>query len=138
MHSSRFLAIPAMLALAVPCAPAAAQHTEGDAVSAVSQWARRMAPPGTFWLDSNDDVELVRYTSSRDVQLCLPEPKGVNAADRGYSLRISWDGANTAILRPGNCLFFDARAVKVKPASELPSGMVLKGRIETSSALVDS
>lgn len=117
-------------------APAAAQHTEGDALSPVMQWGRQLAPPGTFWLDNNDDTELIRYTTPRDVRLCLPEPTGVNAADRGYPLTITWDGVNTAVLRPGNCLYFDARQVRVKPATTLPRGVVLKGRVDTESALV--
>lgn len=117
-------------------APAAAQHTEGDAISPVTQWGRQLAAPGTFWLDNNDDTELIRYTTPRDVRLCLPEPRGVDAASRGYPLSITWDGANTAVLRPGNCLFFDARQVRVKPATALPRGVVLRGQVETESALV--
>jgi hypothetical protein len=116
--------------------PALAQHTEGDAASPVTQWGRMMAEPGTFWLDGNDDTEVVRYTSPRDVRLCLPEPSGVYAAQKGYSLRITWDATNTAILRPGNCLYFDAKQVKVKPATTLPAGVTLRGRVDASSALV--
>ncbi|MGE3745510.1 MAG: hypothetical protein AB7G25_07360 [Sphingomonadaceae bacterium] len=116
-------------------APAVAQHTEGDAASVIGQWGRRMAPPGTFWLDSNDDREVIRYTTPRDVRLCLPEPEGVGAADQGHSLRVTWDSTNNAILYPGNCLFFDARQVTVKPASNIPSGVTLRGSVETERAL---
>lgn len=125
-----------ILAMAA-AAPAAAQQVEGDATSALTQWGRMMAEPGTFWLDSNDDVEVVRYTTPRDVRLCLPRPEGVFAAQKGYPLTITWDGANTAVLRPGNCLFFDARRVTVKPATALPSGVTLQGRIEAERALRD-
>lgn len=40
------------------------------------------------------------------------------------------------ILYPGNCMFFDARQVTVKPAKDLPRGVVLKGQVETERALV--
>ena len=122
------------VALAAPQA-VLAQRTEGDASSPVTQHARWMAPPGTFWLDSNDDREVIRYTKPRDVRICLPRPEGVGAADKGYPLTITWDSTNTAVLRPGNCLFFDAMRVSVKPASALPSGVTLTGRIDTSATM---
>lgn len=122
-------------AFALLAAPAFAQQAEGDANSPLVQWGRSMAAPGTFWLDSNDDVEIIRYTTPRDVRLCLPRPEGVNAAERGYSLQVTWDQANRAVLRPGNCLFFDARRVSVKPATAIPSGVTLRGQVETERAL---
>ncbi|GGC20474.1 hypothetical protein GCM10011371_05200 [Novosphingobium marinum] len=117
--------------------PAFAQDVDGDANSPLVQWSRMNAPAGTFWLDSNDDTELIRYTSPRDVELCLPEPGGVGAADEGYPLRISWDGQYSAVLRPGNCFYFDASRVQVKPAEPLPQGVTLTGRVRTESALRD-
>jgi hypothetical protein len=114
-------------------APAAAQHLEGDARTAVERWGRMNAPAGTFWLDNNDDREIIRYTTPRDVRLCLPEP---TTTERGYPLRVTWDGANSLVLYPGNCLFFDARQVTVKPASNLPPNVVLRGRVATERALV--
>lgn len=116
-------------------APAIAQDVEGDAHSPVTQWGRMLAEPGTFWLDSNNDTELIRYTTPRDVSLCLPEPRGVGAADKGYPLKITWDNQYSVILRPGNCFFFDAKTVKVKPAEPLPTGVTLQGRVQTESAL---
>ncbi len=127
-----------LVAAATICAiapPALAQHVEGDAQSPVTQWGRELAEPGTFWLDSNDDREIIRYTTPRDVSLCLPRPKGVNAPDHGFPLRVTWDRTNTVILYPGNCLFFDARQVTVRPATNLPRDVVLTGRVETERAL---
>ena len=123
------------LAVALTATPAFAQDVDGDANSTLVQWGRMNAPPGSFWLDSNDDVEVIRYTTPRDVSLCLPEPSGVFAAQQGYPLTISWDDTNTAVLRPGNCLFFDARVVRIKPTNPLPSGVTLSGRVQTESAL---
>ena len=120
---------------ALLAAPVIAQDVEGDANSPVVQWGRMLSEPGSFWLDSNDDVEVIRYTSSRDVSLCLPEPTGVYAAQQGYPLTITWDETNTAVLRPGNCLFFDARVVRLKPTNPLPTGVTLSGRVQTESAL---
>jgi len=140
MHKIRpFAALTAtaamLAALALPAAPAAAQDVAGDVSDPIMRWGRQLAPEGTFWLDSNDDTELIRYTSSRDVTLCLPEPTGVYAAQKGYPLQITWDGTNTAMLRPGNCLYFDAKTVKVKPGSPLPSGVTLRGRVNAQSAV---
>ncbi len=112
-----------------------AQHVEGDVTDPIMRQARMNAEPGTFWLDSMDDREVVRYTTPRDVSLCLPRPTGVSAADKGYPLTLTWDQVNTAILYPGNCFYFDAKRVSIKPAETLPSGVTLTGKVETASAL---
>ena len=106
-------------------APATAQRTEGDANTPPVQRARMVAEPGTFWLDSMDDREVVRYTTVRDVTLCLPRPEGVGAAEQGIPITVTWDRSNSATLYPGNCLFFDAMRVTLKPAAPLPSGVTL-------------
>ena len=41
------------------------------------------------------------------------------------------------MLTPGNCLYFDARRVMLKPAEPLPAGVTLEGRIDASRALQD-
>ncbi|WP_156500597.1 hypothetical protein [Croceicoccus bisphenolivorans] len=121
---------------AMTVAPSAqAQHVEGDARSPVVQWGRMMAEPGTFWLDSMDDREVIRYTTARDVSLCLPRPDGVAAADKGYPIQVTWDGTNTATLYPGNCLYFDAKRVSLKPARALEPGVTLTGKVQTAGAL---
>lgn len=96
-----------------------------------------MAEPGTFWLDSMDDREVVRYTTARDITLCLPRPQGVGAAEQGIPIKVTWDQASAATLYPGNCLYFDAQRVTLKPAKALPSGVTLTGQIQTESALRD-
>lgn len=125
------------LAVFLLATPATAQQTEGDAHSPVAQWGRRLAEPGTFWLDTNEDREIIRYSTPRDVRLCLPEPEGVNAPDKAYPLLVRWDDNQRVTLYPGNCLFFDARRVVLKPASDLPSNVVLRGQVETARALQD-
>lgn len=135
MLSKIFPIAAASVGLVLAAAPALAQHVEGDTRS-VPEWLGRVrADPGTFWLDSNEDREIVHYSSARDVRLCLPRPTGVSAADRGYPLRIRWDQTNEIILHPGNCLFFDARRVTVSPAADLPAGVVLQGSVEASHAV---
>lgn len=114
---------------------ASAQQVEGDAFSATERWGRMRAEPGTFWLDGNEDREIIRYSTPRDVQLCLPRAEGVGAADKAYPITVTWDGTTRATLYPGNCLFFDARRVSLKPAAELPRGVTLSGQVQTSSAL---
>jgi hypothetical protein len=48
---------------------------------------------------------------------------------------VTWDQTNTVVLYPGNCLYFDARRVSVKPATPLPQGVVLRGKVEAARAL---
>lgn len=112
----------------------AAAQQEGDANSPLVQWSRMSAEPGTFWLDSAEDREIIRYTT-RDIRLCLPRPRGVGAADRGHALQVTWDGTNRAVLSPGNCLYFDARRGSLKPVGFLPRGVALKGSVERQQAL---
>lgn len=121
--------------LAFGAATANAQQVEGDALSATERWGRMRAEPGTFWLDSNDDREIIRYSTPRDVRLCLPQAKGVGAAQKAYPVTVTWDGTTRATLYPGNCLFFDARTVTLRPATDLPRGVTLSGQVETSGAL---
>lgn len=116
--------------------PALAQDIEGDANSPLVQRGRMLSEPGSFWLDTNDEREVIRYTQPRDVRLCLPKPRGVGSADEGIPIRVTWDQTNVAMLTPGNCLFFDAKRVTLKPAESLPSGVTLSGMVETESALV--
>ena len=132
---TRTLLGAAAIAAAWSPAAAATQQMEGDATSRLEWLGRAHAQPGTFWLDSNEDREIIRYTTPRDVRLCLPTPSGTGAAERGYPLRVTWDQTNTVVLYPGNCLFFDARRVSVRPAAELPQGVVLEGSVEAASAL---
>lgn len=129
------ISLAAAGALCLAAAPAVAQHTEGDALSRLGQYARMNAAPGTFWLDGNEDREIIRYTSPRDVQLCLPRPSGIGAAEQGYAVRVTWDGASEAILYPGNCLFFDASRVSLSPAEDIPDDVTIQGRVEIESAL---
>lgn len=133
----RTIAAAAVAATGMAAAPAMAQQVEGDASSTLTQWGRQLAEPGTFWLDGNEDVEIVRYRQPRDVSLCLPAPRGVGAAEQGYSLRITWDEEFSTVLRPGNCFFFDAARVKISPATDLPPGVTLTGQVQTESALRD-
>ena len=116
--------------------PAVAQDIEGDAYSSLAQWGRMMAEPGSFWLDSEEERDVIRYTQPRDVRLCLPKPTGVGSADEGVPIRVTWDQTNVAMLTPGNCLFFDAKRVTLKPAEPLPAGVTLSGRVDTERALV--
>ena len=125
----------ALAATALLGMPAQAQQTEGDARSPVVQWGRMLDEPGTFWLDNMQDREVIRYTSARDVTLCLPRPEGIDAAERAIPLTVTWDRQNTATVYPGNCLYFDAMRVTLKPAAPLPSGVTLTGQLQTERAL---
>ncbi|MBC7168146.1 hypothetical protein [Phenylobacterium sp.] len=131
-------ALAAAALFAAPLAlapPARAQHVEGDANSALLRYGRMMAEPGTFWLDGNGDREVIRYTTPRDIRLCLPRAAGVASPRQAYAVQVTWDQTNQAVLTPGNCLYFDARRVSLKPAEPLPAGVTLEGRIDAARAL---
>ena len=134
-RTSIALALGAAIA-ATSAAPVLAQQLEGDTNSAVMRYARSAAEPGTFWLDNSEDREIIRYSTPRDVRLCLPRAQGVGAAERAVPIVVTWDQTVRATLYPGNCLHFDAKQVTLRPARELPSGVALTGHVETASALV--
>lgn len=100
--------------------------------SPVVRWAQMTSGPGEFYLNSQEEREVVRYTTPRDVRLCLPmgDP-GVGRDVPETPLRVAWDGSEV-VLHPGNCLFFDARRVMVSPAAALPQGAVIHGMVETA------
>ncbi len=93
----------------------------------VLQWAEQDAGPNHFFINSDQDVEVIRYKTPRDIQLCAsrgrPDDSGVI---KGYALKVSWDN-DTAIILPGNCFAFDAQAVKVRSATHVPDNTVLEG-----------
>ncbi len=88
--------------------------------------------PGTFFLTSEDDErELVRYSESRDLRLCLDHPE--DGEDR-LPIEVMWDNdveqRQSATLHPGNCLHIEAAQVSVSPTEDLPAGHVFQGSID--------
>lgn len=115
-------------------APAAASQklvNEGDALlDPLMQYAEQMAPRNEFFLNSSDDVELVRFKRPHDLAICVSRSTGraVGAPARSYPISVTWDG-NVGVVTPGNCLTFDAQTVKVRPATRLPENMELTGTV---------
>lgn len=128
----RLQIFPLLLAgatLALLAEPAAAQQmrTEGPpAQSALMQWADATLPRNQFVLNSDKDVELVRFSSPRDIELCVAQPDKAAGVDRSVAVQATWDG-NKGTIQPGNCLSFDASRVTVKMLGQLPQDLDLMG-----------
>lgn len=116
--------------------PVAAQttRTAGPPPSdPVMAWAERLMPANKFLLNSMEDVELIRYKTPRDFELCNagPDSSQIDSASRTVPLLITWDG-ETAMVAPGNCFATEAMSVKVRPAQALPEGVDLVGTFHVS------
>lgn len=112
-------------------APAAAQtmRTEGPPPSdPVMQMADWMLPHNEFALNSDRNVELIRYKTVRDIEICIarPDPNSVFGARTAVPVQVQWDN-DTGMIWPGNCLSFDAKQVEVKAAEPLPDDTELLG-----------
>lgn len=93
----------------------------------VLQYAEQLAPKNQFFINNNEDVEIIRFKTPHDLELCA----GVSRADQrrypnGFPIMVSWDN-QTAVIAPGNCLAFDAMKVRVRAASHLPQDIELTG-----------
>lgn len=127
LQISSLLAAGAALAMLAVPASAQQMRTEGPpAWSPVMQWADAMLPRNQFVLNNDRDVELVRFSSPRDVELCVARPDKAAGIDKSVSVQVTWDG-NKGTVTPGNCLSFDARSVKVKMLGQLPQNLDLMG-----------
>lgn len=138
-HNIRNGALASAIAVAVVAglsasAQAEKMRTEGPPPSsALMQLGQFDAPRDEFFLNSDENVELIRFTSKRDNKICVPRVNHdrIDAAKKEIPLKVMWDG-NNAIIQPGQCLSFDAKSVKVKPATALPEGVELLGTIHTN------
>lgn len=120
---------PLLIGLA---APALAQDpiAEGPApADPVLADAERYAEPN-FFLNDNQDRELIRYSSPRNLQICAASAKVKRDGrpGRGYPLQVTYD-STTAVVSPGTCLSFEAKRVQVRAASPLPDNMILEGSL---------
>lgn len=96
--------------------------------------AQNNPPAGTFYLMGNQQSEVADFTSNRDMSICLSRhgraARFNGRQARSVPLNITWNG-NSAMVYPGNCLYFDASHVTVRPAGHLPPGVALHGRVQT-------
>ena len=94
-----------------------------DPVLQLAQWSM---PRNQFVLNSQEDVEIVRYTTPHDVEVCINRPDANNGVRKAVPVQVKWDN-NTSVVQPGNCLSFDAKLVKVKMSAPLPESEDLFG-----------
>ena len=122
-------AAAAMFAGAVGPAAAQTMRTEGPPPNdPVVLWADQMMPRHEFALNSDQEIELIRYKTPRDIDICIarPDPDSVVSTRKAVPVTVKWDG-NVGEIWPGNCLSFDAKSVKIRPAAPLPGDGQLIG-----------
>jgi len=118
--------------------PAQAQtlRREGPpATDPIIAWAQQMAPRDEFFINSNEDVELIRFKTDRDNTVCVPRNtrlKRLDGEPQNYALKVMWGKKNKAIIKPGKCLSFDAKTIKVRVDGRMPQDVTLVGSIRTS------
>ncbi len=124
-----FCALGAISLFALP-ASAQKMRMEGPGPDdPVMQMAQHDGPRNQFTLYSMEDTELIRFSSPRDIELCVGMPNAKDAMDarKAVGLTVSWDG-QTGSIAPGNCMSFDAKKVKVKPSAPLGDDEMITGR----------
>jgi hypothetical protein len=117
-----------LLATAAPVA-AATLHTEGPPpMDPMAMWVNEMMPRDDFLLYSNRETELVRYKTPRDTEVCVArvKPNGLEDPRKATPVRVTWDN-DVSTVYPGNCMSFDAKSVKIRPASPLNQDEVISG-----------
>ena len=121
----------AALMVAGAAAPAIAEtmRTEGPMPDdPLSLMAHMEMAPNRFVLDSQQDTELVRFKTPHDIDICIAkaDPNTVFGTKRAVPVTVKWDN-DVGVIRPGNCMSFDAKSVKLRPAAPLPSDAELEG-----------
>jgi len=95
-------------------------------------WGEQDAGRSHFFLNTERDVEIIRFRSARDIELCAPRPQTRRDGKISqYPIKVTWD-AQSSIIEAGNCMSFDAQRVSVRPASSLPEDIVLEGTYRVS------
>ena len=127
------IAVSTVTGALLSSAPASAQRltNQGPPVDdPIEAYSEDTAPPNSFFLNSSDDVELIRFKRIHDLSLCVARAnlRDVDSARHAYPIKVSWDDS-VGVVTPGNCLAFDAQRVKVSPAASIPDGIVLTGTI---------
>lgn len=111
--------------------PAQAQQFRSEGASPVDpliqlgEW--EAAGRNHFFINDDNDVEVIRFRSARDVEMCAGSPRlSPEGRLRGYAIQVSWDN-ESAVIQPGNCMSFDAQRVRVRAAGNLPQNVILEG-----------
>ena len=130
LRSALFIAT--LIATAFAGAPATAQHLisrgppPDDSLVLEGEWD---AGPNHFFINSNDDVELIRFKKPHQMEMCAKGPHAAaGSAARGYPISVKWND-QTATIAPGDCMHLDAAKVTVRAASALPQSVVLEGTL---------
>jgi len=131
LQKSFFAISTVTVMLTVASGPVAAQtmRTEGPpSFDPLMQWADQLMPRNEFVLNSDKDIELIRYKTPRDIEICIARgnPNSVSGTLKTVPVQVSWDN-DTGVIWPGNCLSFDAKSVKVRAAAPLPNDAELVG-----------
>ena len=87
------------------------------------------AGPNHFFINSKEDVELIRFKAPRRMEMCAngSDAAGGSAA-RGYPISVKWND-QTATVAPGDCMQLEAAKVTVRAASPLPQSEAIEGTL---------
>lgn len=128
-----------------PVSPGHIHRTGPPSSTGMTSLARMYEPPGTFMLTNHQQAEIADFSSPRDLSVCVARPSPLlkqqakNAPvvnpnlNPRVPLEVSWRGKHAKV-SPGNCLYFDAARVKIKPAGDMSQGETLKGQIRKLGA----
>jgi hypothetical protein len=100
---------------------------------------RLRARGGHFVLAGTLERETVTNTAGRTLSVCLSDARDV-AQTAGWKptndvpLAVSWNGGST-VVTPGECAHIQAARVVLRPAAQVPAGVVLRGRVTAGSRI---
>jgi len=133
-RSARATAVTAVL-FALTAGPAQAEQLISKGIppdDPLVAWAQASAGRNHFFLNDEQDVEIIRFRAPRDVEICAgPPQRDDDGRLHQFPIRVSWD-TQTAVISAGNCLSFDAQRVSVRSAATLPDDMTLEGTYRVS------
>jgi|GEM_PF-1415613 len=124
-----------VVAMVLPVQAQTLSQEGPPAYDPIIAWEQQMAPRDEFFINSKEDVELIRFKTERDNTICVPRNTRQNRLEnkpQNYALKVMWDKKNVAVVKPGKCLSFDAKAVRVRVDGNMPDDVTLMGSIRTS------
>ena len=124
------LIAPALAAIAAPVSAQKLVSKGPVPVDPIMLEAEWNAGHSQFFIDSNQDRELIRFKSPHNLELCAgaAHHDADGSLDKSYPLKLTYDG-QTTIVAPASCSTFRAQRIRVAAASPLPQDTVLEGSI---------
>ena len=124
------LIAPVLVAIAAPVSAQKLVSKGPVPVDPIMLEAEWNAGHNQFFIDSDQDRELIRFKSPHNLELCTgaAHRDADGSLDKSYPLKLTYDG-QTTIVAPASCATFRAQRIRVAAASHLPQDTVLEGSI---------